>query len=54
MLQGDSGGPLLYDNATYGITSFTTSDGCEVGAPAVFTRVSSYKDWIIKHTGIEP
>ncbi|KAH8259671.1 hypothetical protein KR026_008703, partial [Drosophila bipectinata] len=44
--QGDSGGPLALDGTLIGITSFGSIDGCEVGAPAAFTRVTSYLDWI--------
>ncbi|KAI8041785.1 brachyurin [Drosophila gunungcola] len=50
---GDSGGPLVYKqgNSSYliGSTSFGTTMGCQVGFPAVFTRISSYLDWILKH-----
>ncbi|XP_016923335.4 brachyurin [Drosophila suzukii] len=50
---GDSGGPLVYKqgNSSYliGTTSFGTTMGCQVGFPAVFTRISSYLDWILKH-----
>lgn len=51
---GDSGGPLVRPNAAnpraptlVGLTSFGTLK-CHVGAPAVFTRVSSYTQWINK------
>ncbi|XP_017072057.1 brachyurin [Drosophila eugracilis] len=50
---GDSGGPLIYKqgNSSYliGSTSFGTSMGCQVGFPAVFTRISSYLEWILNH-----
>ncbi|XP_002061774.3 serine protease 3 [Drosophila willistoni] len=50
---GDSGGPLVYrdGNSSYliGTTSFGTSMGCEVGFPAVFTRITSYLEWIREH-----
>ncbi|KAH8286406.1 hypothetical protein KR054_008651, partial [Drosophila jambulina] len=50
---GDSGGPLVYreHNVSYliGSTSFGTTMGCQVGFPAVFTRISSYLDWILNH-----
>ncbi|KAH8241654.1 hypothetical protein KR038_006916, partial [Drosophila bunnanda] len=46
--QGDSGGPLLMQdgNLLYivGITSL--GQGCASGPPSVYTRVSSYVDWI--------
>lgn len=49
--QGDSGGPLVvYDAAgeptLVGITSFGVSFGCQLSWPDVFTRVSSYLQWI--------
>ncbi|XP_060655118.1 serine protease 3-like [Drosophila nasuta] len=50
---GDSGGPLVYkDNDTnylIGITSFGLSMGCEIGFPSIFTRLTSYLDWIRQH-----
>ncbi|KAH8380782.1 hypothetical protein KR200_010423, partial [Drosophila serrata] len=49
--QGDSGGPLALDGTLIGITSFGSPDGCEVGAPAAFTRVTSYLDWIKTNSG---
>ncbi|EDV40757.1 uncharacterized protein Dana_GF10663 [Drosophila ananassae] len=51
--QGDSGGPLALDGTLIGITSFGSPDGCEVGAPAAFTRVTSYLDWIKANSGVE-
>jgi len=51
---GDSGGPLNYNGATYGITSFGSSAGCEVGLPDAFTRVNYYLDWIEAKTGVTP
>ncbi|XP_017048705.1 serine protease 1 [Drosophila ficusphila] len=50
--QGDSGGPLNLDGTLIGITSFGSADGCEAGAPAAFTRVTSYVDWIKANSGI--
>ncbi|XP_017012291.2 serine protease 1-like [Drosophila takahashii] len=50
--QGDSGGPLALDGTLIGITSFGAEDGCEIGAPAAFTRVTSYLDWIQTNSGI--
>ena len=53
--QGDSGGPLVFreNDGNYtevGIVSFQHSSGCEAGYPAVFTRVTSYLDWIQTNT----
>lgn len=48
--QGDSGGPLVLYRESYcrfnlvGVTSYGV--GCGTGAPAVYTRVYSYLDWI--------
>lgn len=46
--EGDSGGPLIdsSNGRQIGITSFIYDDGCAVGFPDVYTRVSSYIDWI--------
>lgn len=42
---GDSGGPLISeDGFLIGLTSFGRS--CDGGHPTVFTRVTSYLDWI--------
>ncbi|KAH8331832.1 hypothetical protein KR074_005675, partial [Drosophila pseudoananassae] len=50
--EGDSGGPLALDGTLIGITSFGSVDGCEVGSPAAFTRVTSYLDWIKENSGV--
>ena len=55
--QGDSGGPLVFRegdgrDTQVGIASFVHSSGCEAGYPAVFTRVTSYVDWVQTHTGV--
>ncbi|XP_001353329.2 serine protease 3 [Drosophila pseudoobscura] len=55
--QGDSGGPLVVmegnDTPTLiGSTSFGTNMGCEVGFPAVFTRITSYLEWIRDHVKV--
>ncbi|XP_015588121.1 chymotrypsin-2 [Cephus cinctus] len=41
---GDSGGGLIVDGAVVGITSWARL--CAVGVPDVYTRVSSFVDWI--------
>jgi len=48
---GDSGGPLVLQELNryrlIGITSFGSLRGCALaGVPTVYTRVSSYIDWI--------
>merc|ERR1712110_90048 len=56
---GDSGGPLSrydLDRSRYeqiGIVSFGSTLGCESGAPAGFTEVSKYINWISSVTGIK-
>jgi len=50
--QGDSGGPLALNNRLIGVTSFVSSKGCEKNAPAGFTRVTSYLDWIKNQSGV--
>jgi len=52
---GDSGGPLVLADGSrtlIGATSFGIALGCEVGWPGVFTRITSYLDWIHANTGI--
>ncbi|NXH22069.1 CTRL protease, partial [Bucco capensis] len=47
--QGDSGGPLVYRNGNVwtliGIVSWGTTD-CNVNTPAIYTRVSQFRNWI--------
>ncbi len=47
--RGDSGGPLIYQKDGHawlaGVTSYGTEQ-CASGAPAVYTRVNRYLDWI--------
>jgi len=53
---GDSGGPLSIPGAIYeqiGIVSFGSAAGCEIGAPAGFTEVTKYIDWISSVTGLK-
>ncbi|KAH8302042.1 hypothetical protein KR044_002003 [Drosophila immigrans] len=51
---GDSGGPLVAAETgeLIGATSFGIALGCEVGWPGVFTRVTSYLDWIEEVSGV--
>ncbi|XP_068142887.1 brachyurin-like [Drosophila tropicalis] len=52
---GDSGGPLVLNdgsNTLIGATSFGIALGCEVGWPGVFTRITSYLDWIEEKTSV--
>ncbi|CAG9564987.1 unnamed protein product [Danaus chrysippus] len=43
---GDSGGPLAIGNTLIGVTSFGHRDGCTIGHPAGFARVTSFNSWI--------
>ncbi|KAM6123839.1 chymotrypsin-like protease CTRL-1 [Phoenicopterus ruber ruber] len=47
--QGDSGGPLVYQNGNVwtlvGIVSWGNSN-CNVRTPAIYTRVSQFRNWI--------
>ena len=51
--QGDSGGPMScsYDGKYYitGVVSWGSEDCQQKGYPSVFTRVTSYLNWINKH-----
>ncbi|XP_016838625.2 trypsin Blo t 3 [Nasonia vitripennis] len=48
---GDSGGPLVNTNGIQvGISSFIRG-GCGHGLPEIFTRVSSFRDWIDEKIG---
>lgn len=51
--RGDSGGPLIVQNqgqdVLIGISSFVAEDGCKLGFPSAFARVTSYIDWIRMH-----
>ncbi|KAH8266223.1 hypothetical protein KR038_009457 [Drosophila bunnanda] len=51
---GDSGGPLVLEGTDIliGATSFGIALGCERGWPGVFTRITSYLDWIEAKTGL--
>ncbi|XP_067644987.1 collagenase-like [Eurosta solidaginis] len=51
---GDSGGPLVlaYSKLQIGIISIYSNKGCESDAPAAYTRVTSYLDWILANTGL--
>lgn len=56
MLQGDNGGPLVIaeDDGLYtivGTMSFNRIN-CPEGLPAVFTRVTSFLQWIETYSGI--
>lgn len=52
---GDSGGPLVYHwhNVSYliGLTTFGSAQGCELGVPTVYTRITAYLEWITSETG---
>jgi len=54
--QGDSGGGLVTElrgkNVLVGVVSFGAAVSCTQGHPAVFTRVTSFLDWIGGKTNI--
>lgn len=54
--QDDEGGPVLVNGVQVGIASFFSSNNqCnDPNAPAVFTRVSAYLDWITKTMASHP
>ena len=52
-MQGDDGGPMMFKNTNgsyiqLGVASFWWNEGqgCSIGYPSGFTRVSKYVDWI--------
>jgi trypsin len=48
---GDSGGPLLDgDGVLIGLTSFSFAETCESPEPTVYTRISNYRSWILRHS----
>lgn len=55
--QGDSGGGLHLElngrKVVVGVVSFGAASGCTLNYPAVYTKVSSYLDWIQGKTGIK-
>ena len=61
--KGDSGGPLFaakksrgkfYDaHCLYGLVSHGRGSGCKKGGSTMFTRVSGYKKWIAKNSGVK-
>ncbi|KAH8365929.1 hypothetical protein KR093_007402 [Drosophila rubida] len=52
--RNDAGGPLidLHSSVQIGVASFESSLGCDKGVPAVFTRVTSFLNWIKHYTDI--
>jgi secreted trypsin-like serine protease len=40
-------------NTQIGIVSFGAADGCELGYPDGFARVTSFLDWIETNSGIQ-
>uniref|UniRef100_A0A3Q1G569 Peptidase S1 domain-containing protein n=1 Tax=Acanthochromis polyacanthus TaxID=80966 RepID=A0A3Q1G569_9TELE len=44
--RGDSGGPLVCDGATAGVVSFSGRRCGDPRTPDVYTRISSFREWI--------
>ncbi|EDW30077.1 GL22574 [Drosophila persimilis] len=55
--RNDSGGPLVLkdggDFVLLGVTSHGLSRNCTTHLPTVYTRVSSFLDWIRDHSGAQ-
>ncbi|KAI8040813.1 serine protease 1 [Drosophila gunungcola] len=51
---GDAGSPLVTKQGStlVGISAFVASNGCTLGLPAGFARITSALDWIRQRTGI--
>ncbi|XP_020816939.1 serine proteases 1/2 [Drosophila serrata] len=51
---GDAGSPLVTKQGStlVGISAFVASNGCTLGLPAGFARVTAQLDWIRRNTGI--
>ncbi|XP_066137496.1 brachyurin-like [Euwallacea fornicatus] len=43
---GDSGSPLVVNGTQVGVASYGSDFGCSVGAPGVYTRLTSYYFWL--------
>jgi secreted trypsin-like serine protease len=48
---GDIGGPLVINGTQIGIASFGV-ENCPSGSPSGYVRITSFLDWIAKHTGL--
>lgn len=46
LFKGDSGGPLVCDGAAAGVVSFSGRRCGDPRTPDVYTRISSFSDWI--------
>ncbi|XP_022911899.1 chymotrypsin-2-like [Onthophagus taurus] len=49
---GDSGGPLTVNGTQYGIVSWSVKPCAVAGYPGVYSKVSTYRQWIYNKTGI--
>lgn len=47
---GDSGGPLVLNDSLIGLVSWGIP--CAIGRPDMFTRVSSFVDWVTTYTDV--
>lgn len=46
LFQGDSGGPLVVNGTQVGVVSWSVKPCAVAPYPGVFSKVSSYVDWI--------
>lgn len=46
VFKGDSGGPMVCDGGVAGVVSFGGRICGDPNVPNVYTRVSSFRDWI--------
>ncbi|XP_022229972.2 serine protease 1 [Drosophila obscura] len=51
---GDAGSPLVTKQGSImvGLSLFVSTQGCTLGMPAGFARITSHLNWIRQHTGI--
>ncbi|XP_040158437.1 chymotrypsinogen B-like [Anopheles arabiensis] len=54
---GDSGGPLTVQSGgtmQIGVVSFGSVNGCAIGMPSVYARVTFFLDWIVANSDFVP
>ncbi|XP_060533561.1 brachyurin-like [Cylas formicarius] len=48
---GDGGGPLIFNHTLIGLISWS-DEACNMTAPTVFSRITYWRDWIYRFSGI--